>query len=44
MMPLIHDLIAFHNVAELESVSGLAGLRLQRFPAGCELRQSAQWQ
>lgn len=30
---LIHDSIAFHNVAELESVSGLAGVRLQRFPA-----------
>jgi hypothetical protein len=31
-MPLIHDSIAFHNVAELEPVAGLAGLRLQRFP------------
>lgn len=35
-MPLIHDSIAFHNVEELETVPGLAGLRLQRFPA--ELR------
>lgn len=32
-MPLIHDSIAFHNVAELEAVPGLPGLRLQRFPA-----------
>lgn len=32
-MSLIHDSIAFHNVAELEAVSGLPGLRLQRFPA-----------
>jgi len=28
----IHDSIAFHNVAELEPVPGLGGLRLQRFP------------
>jgi lysophospholipase L1-like esterase len=35
-MALIHDCIAFHNIAELETVPGLAGLRLQRFPA--ELR------
>jgi lysophospholipase L1-like esterase len=32
-MSLLHDQIAFHNVAELESVPGLGGLRLQRFPA-----------
>jgi lysophospholipase L1-like esterase len=32
-MSLIHDSIAFHNVAELEAVPGLPGLRLQRFPA-----------
>ena len=32
-MSLIHDSIAFHNVAELEAVPGMPGLRLQRFPA-----------
>jgi lysophospholipase L1-like esterase len=32
-MNLIHGSIAFHNVAELEAVPGLPGLRLQRFPA-----------
>jgi hypothetical protein len=31
-MTLVHDSIAFHNVAELEPVPGLGGgLRLQRF-------------
>ena len=32
-MALIHDHLAFHNCEELEPVQGLAGLRLQRFPA-----------
>jgi lysophospholipase L1-like esterase len=32
-MTLIHDSFAFHNVAELEAVPGVPGLRLQRFPA-----------
>jgi len=32
-MALIHDNLAFHNCEELESVPGLAGLRLQQFPA-----------
>ncbi len=32
-MPLIHDNIAFHNVAELEPLPGSGGLRLQRFPS-----------
>ena len=31
--PLVHDRIAFHNCEELEPLHGLAGLRLQRFPA-----------
>lgn len=32
-MPLVHDSIAFHNVAELDPAPGPAGaLRLQRFP------------
>jgi hypothetical protein len=37
-MPLICDDIVFHNVEELEAVSGFAGLRLQRFPQ--EVRES----
>ena len=32
-MALVHEHIQFHNVAELEPVTGLAGRRLQRFPA-----------
>jgi hypothetical protein len=32
-MPIIHDHIVFHNCEELEAPPGLAGLRLQRFPA-----------
>lgn len=32
-MSLVHACVAFHNVAELEAVPGLGGLRLQRFPA-----------
>jgi lysophospholipase L1-like esterase len=31
-MPLAHANVAFHNVAELEPLPGLGGLRLQRFP------------
>jgi hypothetical protein len=33
-MSLIHDSIAFQNVSEFETVPGLPGLRMQRFPAG----------